>query len=306
MQVLSDFIAGLELGEPQTFGRLTVRPVISGSDVSLPFLTLEEALEKEVLEITETGEEGSVPELLVKNTGDTDVILIEGEILEGAKQNRMVNTTTIVPAESEMILPVTCVERGRWRYKSRNFRSAGHVAYPSMRRSSHKSVAFNLERDAPPRSDQGEVWTDIDAKMARMNIRSDSEAATDIEAPVMKAVLKMEKKSIEEKIRHQPRQIGFIAFINNGFAGADLFGSADLCRRQLLKLAKGYLIDSEDPYLQFPEIDGEDVLRGIAESKQAERTSVGKGRELRFAGDRIEGACKVVDERVSHITVFPA
>ena len=305
MSVLNDFVAGLKFGDTQTYGRLTIRPVIAEGDVSLPFLTLEEAQAKDLLEITETSEDGSVPELLVKNTGDTDVILIEGEILEGAKQNRMVNTTIIVPAKTEMTIPVTCVERGRWHYKRRNFRSAGHVAYSSMRRASHQSVAKSVLRFDRHTSDQGAVWSDIEAKMARLRIHSASEAATDMEDHIMRSVASTYEKPIEEGIVHQPNQVGFIAFIDNGFAGADLFGSADLCERQLIKLARGYLVDSEDPAVKFPEIDGDEVLRGLAESEPVERKSVGKGREFRFESVKIEGACKVVDERVSHITVFP-
>ena len=40
------------------------------------------------LEVTEVSEGGSVPNLFVKNRADRDVIIVDGEMLVGAKQNR--------------------------------------------------------------------------------------------------------------------------------------------------------------------------------------------------------------------------
>lgn len=305
MKLLNDFVAGLKFGEPQKFGRLTIRPIISETDLSLPFLTLEEALAKDILEITEVGEEGSVPDLLVKNTGDTDVILIEGEILEGAKQNRMVNATTIVPAEGEIILPVTCVERGRWSYRSRKFASGGHVAYPKMRKASHEAVRESVRRDASRRSDQGQVWRDIGAKMDRMKIKSETEAATDLEDQVMRCVASTYKESVFDKIRHVDRQVGYLAYIEGGFAGGDIFGSPEICSKQVDKLTRGYLMDMEDRAMAFPVVSDSDLFEGLRNSEFTEHVSVGKGIEMRFHNGKVQGACSVVDGLVSHVTVFP-
>lgn len=305
MNILNDFVAGLKFGDTQQYGRLTIRPVIAEGDFALPFLTLEEALAKDVIEITETHEAGSVPELLVKNKGDVDVILIEGETLEGAKQNRMVNTTTIVPAEGEIVLPVTCVERGRWSYRSRNFTSGGKVAYQSVRAASHKAVSFRLAHFDRADSDQSEVWGHIDEKLSRMRVDSPTEAAADIDEVVMRCVAASPEGPVFEKIRHIENQVGFLAFIDEGFAGGDLFGSSELCKKQLEKLARGYLIDSEDPGISFPEIGELEIMKEVGSSEVTEHASIGKGREIRFGNGKVQGACKIVDDRVSHVTVFP-
>jgi hypothetical protein len=41
----------------------------------------------------------------------------DGEQLVGAKQNRILNMTVLVAAETEVTIPVSCVERGRWGYR---------------------------------------------------------------------------------------------------------------------------------------------------------------------------------------------
>lgn len=305
MNILNDFVAGLTFGDTQRYGRLTIRPVIAQGDFSLPFLTLEEALAQDAIEITETHEMGSVPELLVRNKGDVDVILIEGETLQGAKQNRMVNTTTIVPAESEIVLPVTCVERGRWSYRARDFTSGGHVAYQKVRSTSHKAVSARLAMYGRADSDQSEVWDEIDEKMLRMKIKSKTEAAADLDEHVMKSVARSPEGPVFEKIKHVENQVGFLAFIDDGFAGGDIFGSSDLCGKQLEKLARGYLVDSEDRGIEYPKIDEKDVFEEMARVETVEHSTIGRGREMRFENGKIQGACKVVDDRVSHVTVFP-
>src|SRR4051812_28402098 len=132
MKILDNFINRLKIGDAQTFNRITIKPIFVDTDFSLPFLTLEEAFERDAIEITEKSEGGSVPELLVKNKGDLDVIIIEGEEVRGAKQNRIVNTTIIIPAGEEIIVPVSCVEQGRWHYTSRKFSPGENVLYSSL------------------------------------------------------------------------------------------------------------------------------------------------------------------------------
>ncbi len=68
------------------------------------------------MEIREVSESGNVNELLIINKGSAAVLLMDGEILEGAKQNRVVNSSILVPAGVQLKIPVSCVEAGRWHY----------------------------------------------------------------------------------------------------------------------------------------------------------------------------------------------
>jgi len=53
------------------------------------YLTLKEALEKRLLVIKEVSVEASMPELKVINNADVQVLLLDGEELACAKQNRV-------------------------------------------------------------------------------------------------------------------------------------------------------------------------------------------------------------------------
>ena len=59
-------------------------------------------------------DEPSVNALRVRNPGDKPVLVVEGEHFLGAKQNRAINVTVLVPALRDLAVPVSCLEQGRW------------------------------------------------------------------------------------------------------------------------------------------------------------------------------------------------
>ena len=59
-----------------------------------------EARQQGLAAVTEVSESGSVPTLLLDNTADEALFLLDGEELIGAKQNRILNTTILIAAGS--------------------------------------------------------------------------------------------------------------------------------------------------------------------------------------------------------------
>ena len=52
------------------------------------------------------------------------LLMLDGEELVGAKKNRVLNVTVLIAAQSDTVIPVSCVEQGRWSYWSQEFGSA--------------------------------------------------------------------------------------------------------------------------------------------------------------------------------------
>ena len=77
-----------------------------------PYLLLGTAIEAGQAVVEEVNESGSVPNLVVTNKADRPLLISEGEILVGAKQNRVVNVTVLVAAGVKFLMPVSCVEAG--------------------------------------------------------------------------------------------------------------------------------------------------------------------------------------------------
>ena len=126
----------------------------------------------------EVNESGSVPNLAVKNKCKRPLLIPEGEILMGAKQNRVINVTVLVAAGVKFVLPVSCVEAGRWRYKSRHFESK-FCAPPSLRNKKLRAVHRNRSESGIAASDQGEVWDEVQACLSGVSAQSETASLTD-------------------------------------------------------------------------------------------------------------------------------
>ena len=99
MTVLETALTGLTLGTPVTHANLTLFPLLGGDAGEPAYLTLGEALAAGQARVTEVSEQGSVPELRFVNEAARPVLLLDGEELVGAKQNRIVNLSILVPAD---------------------------------------------------------------------------------------------------------------------------------------------------------------------------------------------------------------
>src|SRR4029079_7524988 len=104
----------------------------------------------------------------VVNDGVRPVLIVDGEELVGAKQNRIVNLTVLVPELATITLPVTCVEVGRWRHVSEEFVPAERAYDASGRRSKLDQVPMSRRVNTSPTADQSAVWSEIALKSARL------------------------------------------------------------------------------------------------------------------------------------------
>jgi hypothetical protein len=102
---VAKLLATILTGEPVTHGALAVIPLLAPNLDDPDWLTLEEAGDR--ARVTEVSEAGSVPFLKVANGADRPLLLLDGEELIGAKQNRILNTTVLVQHSDWF-----CLDRG--------------------------------------------------------------------------------------------------------------------------------------------------------------------------------------------------
>ena len=136
----AEWLRRMSPGRPKTAGSLAFFPLFRDTPGTFPYLTLGEALERHVLVITEVSQGGSVPELAVENSGDTAVLLLDGEELRGAKQNRVLNTSILLAPKARYVVPVSCTEQGRWHYVSNTFEDSGYVMSRGARMENNPAV----------------------------------------------------------------------------------------------------------------------------------------------------------------------
>jgi hypothetical protein len=168
----------LSIGRPLTKGGLSLFPVYSREPMASPYLLF-------------TGESGSgidvgehsggavVDQLVAKNYGDMPVLMIEGEMVLGDLQNRTLNISMLCAARSDTLLPVSCVEQGRW-HESGGSRRSRHHASPRLRKIKTASVIKTATAGKGWKSDQSAVWKDIAGEASRRHVFSATSAIEDV------------------------------------------------------------------------------------------------------------------------------
>jgi len=101
----------LHVGQGTTRGSLTIFPVWTDA-ASLGSADLTGA--QAPVDVAERAGSPAVDQLVVTARGDLPVLLLAGELLEGGLQHRALTATTLLAPNRPTVLPVVCVEQGRW------------------------------------------------------------------------------------------------------------------------------------------------------------------------------------------------
>lgn len=255
MAVTVDFLKKLKVGEAQAKDNLVIFPLLVDESVEPGYLLLDEALEQGILEVLEASREGIVNEILVRNKGDRPVLILDGEILIGAKQNRVVNASILVGPKIELKVPVSCVEQQRWRYVSEKFTESRRFSYARMRAQKNEQVADCLMSFGSFAADQGAIWDEVERKQREMRVESATRAVNDV------------YESHEEKLRKYceafhalEKQAGAAVFINGRFTCLDAFGSPASLRKLYKKMVESYALDALEVTTAAPTTRGLKVL----------------------------------------------
>jgi len=190
-----ELLSGISIGGMQSYGSIAAFPLFTPVRAeALQYITMSEAIEKKLIKIEEVSESGSVPELRVVNTSPVPVLMLSGEEVKGAKQNRILNTSILLAALTSVIIPVSCTESGRWRYNSPDFKDSGNISSADVRRTANESVHESLDAGMGFRSDQAQVWNQIE----RLHMRSGSNATSKTRA--MNDAFKVRHDDLEEAL----------------------------------------------------------------------------------------------------------
>lgn len=301
MHELSSFSSTLSVGLAQTCRNLSVVPILRGEEEPSGVLTLDDALARGLAEVTEVSDQGDVPRLLFLNHGDDPILMIDGEELVGARQNRILNLSILAPSRRSLEIPVSCVEQGRWSWKSRRFTTSDRTIYAKLRRANVETVSANLRRHGRRHTNQAVVWSSIAAKSARLDVSSETWAAS--------ALYERHTNDLDTmtgSFRTTEHQVGAAFTVNGRFAGIEMFGSADLLTRLMPKIVRGYALDAlddEEPAHDVP-LDPAAILRVLSDGQVTRHRAIGLGDDLRLTAPGLVGAGLIAGGKVIHLTVY--
>lgn len=302
---LGELTADVLVAEPIAHDNLTLMPLESDYGCRLDYILGAEAIEEGLLTVTEVDEGGSVPELLVTSTAEVMILLLDGEELIGAKQNRILNTTVLLPAKAKTRIPVSCVEAGRWDYRSAEFK-AGAYAPANLRASKARSVTRYLRATGAARSDQGEVWDEVAESMEMAEAHSETGSMHDL--------IDQRRESLDEYIKalaYPESARGVMAAIGGKFAVMDLFDKPETLRKVWERLITGYAVDAMNRARRggkspgFSAEDAEGVLKHLRDIECEPHPSAGVGRDWRFEAKEFVGQALVAEGCCVHLCAFP-
>ena len=218
--------------KPVSHGPMTIFPIEKKTPVSIAgnYLSLDEAMGQKIVTIRERGD-GSVPIVIIINSGKLPIYISAGEIIIGGKQDRIVAYDVIVHPGKELPIEVRCVEHGRWQGQSMAFSAA-----PVMGGRAAKSAAQFSGQDA--------VWREV----ARQNDRLEVESSTgSYQASINKPEMEKAYKAYADALLKQVEGrsiVGMVVAINGKVHAIEMFGSPSLFARLKEKLLKGYVLDA--------------------------------------------------------------
>jgi O-acetyl-ADP-ribose deacetylase (regulator of RNase III) len=255
------------------YKNLAVYSIQGVSKVSRFYLTLEEAMEKKLVVIHETGKVG---ELAADNNSEHYIFILSGDIVKGGRQDRTIGEDTILkPHTKQTPLRSFCVEQSRW--SRRGCESADHFAHSRDVANASTRKAAKLDEG------QGRVWEEVASYQEKACKSLDKDVRGRESATSLQLTLEDEdvQATVEAYLRHvqacferKSEVVGFAFSINGKIQAIETFGSANLfgkLRAKLLKSAASeaaFAVDAKADFTHPTEADVKELIRA-ADSKGA-------------------------------------
>lgn len=296
---MSAIFPSVHVGEPIRHKQVSVFPLFADAPAPVDYVLGADAINDGSVVVEEISEAGSVPTLSVTNNANHLVLFLEGEQLIGAKQNRILNTSILVAANSKTTIPVSCVEQGRWRFKSKEFGSSGTHSPSKLRYALKASVSDSVKKGQGHRSDQGRVWAEVAEHQKAHGVASESSAMEDT------------FESYRGQLDELKKQFGYVegacgvaVALGKEIVCLDLFDKPSTCGKVWDRLLSGALLESFAPSTdenQTGVADVESFIANLGTAPWEPATSVGEGQEFRSATEHgTQASALCFSERVVH------
>lgn len=287
-------------------GRLSVLQFSTAEKNTFDYISGPSAIVKKYVEVREVSSAGSVNNLELINTSDKYIFFLDGDILTGAKQNRVLNTSVFIAPNSRLTIPVSCVEQGRWSSISSRFMSTDYISPDTFRAKKMKAVNFNLREGRGHYAKQSEVWKEVDSYIMKFSAASPTSDFTNVYRNRDKEFSEFCKNFIVDKNSN-----GVAIFVDNSPLGIDIFNRTDIYQEYFpkrlksvalevfnLKHKKNTITESEANYK---------ILTLFDELEKAQFTmhdGVGIGKEKRFDNDKYVALELTYLQHLIHFTLL--
>lgn len=295
---LAAYLDHVQIAEPVAYRQLAIYPVLLKDHPTLrgDWLTLDRAIARGVLDVTEKGGGGSVPVVIVENRSRHEhIFIMAGEVISGGKQTRTVRKDVVLAPGQRIELDVFCVEARRWE---------GEPEFSAAKALVPQSIQKELRKGA----DQQRVWSEV----ARNNAALKAENATgSLERALKSKDVEQKLAKVREAIVPKvPRgTVGFLFVDGHRPVGADLFGDEEIARDLLPKLLDSYAVDlvllrpSAAAVRRTDHRAAIDFFERICRAGSQRDSTPGSGSGIRTRSDRLLGDGVSLGSQVVHYGV---
>ncbi len=293
---ISKYLANVRVGDAVEYRNIRLFPIITKKMLSAQnYITLDEATERGWLKIKETGT-GQVNFVVLKNTSAKMIFVMTGEIISGAKQDRMLKEDILIPPKSSWIkVPVYCVEYGRWTQVSPEFESERLLVPNALRQRAKISES------------QSEVWDEIAASQERMGILSTTGTVrANYEDKKVQEEIDEYVRKLEKVPRLSKLTIGVVVTTGNRIICFDMFANNELLKKFWNKLIKSYTMDvltGQKGIMDKRHI--EDFIESLENAHYTSTGTPGLGELVEIESDFGRGSALTYKSAVIHMDFFP-
>ncbi|MCX6316184.1 MAG: hypothetical protein NTW29_02760 [Bacteroidetes bacterium] len=246
------------------------------------YTSFEKALNTASIKVEEVSSGGSVNTLRFKNTSKDTIIIGMGDIVKGGKQDRVIEKDTLICPGQTMMLPVYCVEHGRWTPSSTG---TTFTAY-------HSNINNVVRKSMVKEKSQGKVWDNVGLINSNMGTVTNTGTYTAVtQSDEYNKKLKEYKDAFTKELVKDSTIVGMLAVTGDRIIGCDIYGTPQLFRDNAPNILSSYISEAlydGKPVTIKEEKVSEYINTLLANEEKQDQLLENNGRSLKINGKKVK------------------
>ena len=300
MEQMLNMNLNFNVSEPVEKNNITTFFLSSIEKNNNKYLSFSEAIAKNQVQISEVNKEGLLTKLSVSNKSSDNIIILNGELIIGTqiRQDRIVDSTVLIPGYATVLINTFCGEQYRWSPRLSNKISTSESLYFSSGRANN-AADINTKL-----SKQCRIWSEISEKISDFNVKSFTNSVDQI--------YKKKKVNVEEIVNFfkiPSEAVGVALGINHQLVNIDIFSNNYMLQTYLPKIIRSIALDSFKKISKKSYLKKKNVHRFLRQihqaNKQKRKVIEGTlGEELQFNSESVAGSILYHKEQTVHFSAF--
>ncbi len=256
----STFSVDLSENEELKYENLRVLPIIASEEfvennkTLSKVKTLDEGIKTKGFYITEkkpfgaNDDQNAVNNLTVQNKSNETIYLMQGDVVTGGNQDRVIAENVVVPPRTIRDISVFCVEKNRWKYKYEGEDEEGEAKKKQglYAFSGYYNVAStSVRKTARTSNNQMAVWNAVGEMTKKHNATTSTKTYRGLEGSKEFTHERTgDIRFFDGKFDEIENCVGFVVVSGNKVLGTEVFGHPDLFKKQYKPLLHSYISEA--------------------------------------------------------------